>query len=73
MNLQVCLNFRDLNEACSKDEFSLSITDVMIHNTCGFERMFLMDEFSGYNQIKMYTDDEKHTSFRTPLGCIAIL
>ena len=27
-----------------------------------------MDGFSGYNQIKMYPDDEKHTSFRTPLG-----
>jgi len=27
-----------------------------------------MDGFSGYNQIKMYHDDEKHTSFRTPLG-----
>ena len=23
---------------------------------------------SGYNQIKMYSDDEKHTSFRIPLG-----
>jgi len=27
-----------------------------------------MDGFSGYNQIKMYPEDEKHTSFRTPLG-----
>ena len=27
-----------------------------------------MDGFSGYNQIKMYPADEKHTSFRTPLG-----
>jgi len=27
-----------------------------------------MDEFSGYNQIKMYHKDEKHTSFRMPLG-----
>ena len=26
-----------------------------------------MDGFSEYNQIKMYHDDEKHTSFRTPL------
>ena len=26
------------------------------------------DGFSGYNQIKMYPDDEKHTSFRTSLG-----
>ena len=27
-----------------------------------------MDGFSGCNQIKMYPGDEKHTSFRTPLG-----
>jgi len=27
-----------------------------------------MDGFSGYYQIKMYPDDEKHTSFRTLLG-----
>ena len=27
-----------------------------------------MNGFLGYNQIKMYPDDEKHTSFRTPLG-----
>jgi len=30
--------------------------------------MSFMDGFSGYNQIKMYPDDEKHASFRTPLG-----
>ena len=27
-----------------------------------------MDGFLGYNQIKMYPDDEKYTLFRTPLG-----
>ena len=27
-----------------------------------------MDRLSEYNQIKMYPDNEKHTSFRTPLG-----
>ena len=27
-----------------------------------------MDSFSGYNQIKMYPKNKKHTSFRTPLG-----
>ena len=47
----------------------LPITDVMIDNMCGwFEWMSFMDGFSKYNQIKMYPDDEKHTSFRTPLG-----
>jgi len=40
----------------------------MIDNTCGFERMSFMDGFSGYNQIKMYPDDERQTSFRILLG-----
>ena len=26
-----------------------------------------MDGISGYNQIKMYPNDEKHTSFKMPL------
>jgi len=29
--------------------------------------MSFMDGFSGYNQIKMHPDDEKHTSFKIPL------
>ena len=66
--IRVYIDFRDLNVACPKDKFSLPITDVMIDNTCGFERMSFMGRFSGYNQIKMYPDDEKYTSFRTPLG-----
>ena len=49
----VCIDFRDRNEACPKDEFPLSITDVIIDNTCGFEWMSFMDEFFGYNQIKI--------------------
>jgi len=66
-NIRVCIDFCYLNEACPKDEFPLLITDVMIDNTCGFEWISFMDGFFGYNQIKMYPYDEKHTSFRTPL------
>ena len=66
--IQVCIDYRDLNASCTKDEFLLPITDIMIDNTCGFERMSFIDGFSGYNQIKMYPEDEKHTSFQTPLG-----
>jgi len=65
---RICIDYHDLNAACPKDEFPLPITDVMIDNTCGFERMSFMDGYSGYNQFKMYPADEKHTSFRTPLG-----
>ena len=41
--IRICIEFRDLNEAYSKDEFPLPITDVMIDNTYGFERMSFMD------------------------------
>ena len=64
----ICIDYRDLNAACPKDEFSLPITDVIIGNTSSFERMSFMDGFSGYNQIKMYPEDKKYTSFRTALG-----
>ncbi|XP_020271750.1 uncharacterized protein LOC109846924 [Asparagus officinalis] len=40
----------------------------MIDNTYGYERMYFMNGFLWYNQIKMYPEDEKHTAFRTPLG-----
>jgi len=66
--IRVCIDYRDLNVACPKDEFLLPITDVMIDNTCSFERMSFMGGLSGYNQFKMYPRDEKHTSFRMPLG-----
>ena len=63
--IRVSIDFRDLNIAYPKDEFLLPIADVMIDNTCDFGRMSFMDGLSGYNQIKMYPDDENHTSFRT--------
>ena len=69
--IQIYVEYRDLNAACPKDKFSLLITDVMIDNTCNFERMSFMNDFSGYNQIKMYPEDEKHTSFRSPWGYTA--
>jgi len=47
--IRVCIDFHDLNAACPKDELSLPITNVMIDNTCGFVRMSLKDDFSGYN------------------------
>ena len=66
--IRTCIDYRDLNAACPKDEFPLPITDVMINNTCSFEGMSLIDGFSGYNQIKMYPEMKStHSS-----GCLWI-
>ena len=42
--------------------------EIMVDNSCGFERMTFLDGFSEYNQIRMDPSNERHTSFRTPLG-----
>ncbi|XP_057779963.1 uncharacterized protein LOC130998564 [Salvia miltiorrhiza] len=66
--IRVCVDFRDLNEACPKDDFPLPITELMIDATTGHEALTFMDGFSGYNQIRMSPNDEELTAFRTPKG-----
>nr|CAD1839597.1 unnamed protein product [Ananas comosus var. bracteatus] len=66
--IRICVDFRDLNKACPKDDFPLPITDLMIDNASSCEIFSFMDGSSGYNQIKMAPEDEKHTTFRTPIG-----
>ena len=66
--VRICVDFRDLNEACPKDKFPLPITELLIDATTGFGALSFMDGFSGYNQIKMAPEDEELTAFRTPKG-----
>ncbi|XP_070034244.1 uncharacterized protein [Nicotiana tomentosiformis] len=66
--IRVCVDFRDLNNACPKDEFPLPITELMIDATTGYEAMSFMNGSSGYNQICMAPKDEELTAFRTPKG-----
>jgi Reverse transcriptase (RNA-dependent DNA polymerase) len=62
------VDFRDLNKACPKDDFPLPVTEIIIDHTSSYEVFSFMDDYAGYNQIKMAPGDEKHTAFRTPIG-----
>ncbi|KAG9447250.1 hypothetical protein H6P81_013378 [Aristolochia fimbriata] len=66
--IRVCVDFRDLNKACPKDDFPLPITELMVDATMGHEALSFMDGSSGYNQIRMDPKDEKLTAFHTPKG-----
>lgn len=66
--MRICVDFRDLNKACPKDEFPLPNMDVLIDSTSGQGLLSFMDGFSGYNQIKMAARDAEKTAFRTPYG-----
>ncbi|XP_077215932.1 uncharacterized protein LOC143850586 [Tasmannia lanceolata] len=65
---RICIDFTDLNKACSKDCYPLPRTDHLIDATTGHEMLSFMDAFSGYNQIQMYGPDIPKTSIVTDRG-----
>ncbi|KAL0290010.1 UNVERIFIED_CONTAM: hypothetical protein Sradi_7059400 [Sesamum radiatum] len=64
--IRVCVDFRDLNNACPKDDFPLSIIELMIDASTGQEALSYMDGSFGYNQIRMALGDEELAVFQTP-------
>ncbi|KAG9442418.1 hypothetical protein H6P81_018272 [Aristolochia fimbriata] len=66
--IRVCVDFRDLNKACPKDNFPLPITELMVDATTGHEALSFMDGSSGHYQIWMDPKDEELTAFRTLKG-----
>ncbi|KAI3472363.1 hypothetical protein Pfo_031104 [Paulownia fortunei] len=64
--IRVYVDFRYLNDACPKDDFSLPTTELIIDATTGHEALSFMDGSSGYNQIRMAPKDEELMAFRTP-------
>ncbi|KAK4381277.1 Transposon Tf2-12 polyprotein [Sesamum angolense] len=66
--IRVCVDFKDLNNACPKEDFPLPIAELMIDATTGHEALSFMDGSSGYSQIRMAPVDEELTAFRTPKG-----
>ena len=47
--IQLCVDFRDLNNAFPKVDFPLPIPELMIDTTTGYEAMSFMDCSSSYN------------------------
>ena len=41
--IRVCVDFRDLNRACPKDDFPLPNTELMVDLTIGHEVLSFMD------------------------------
>ena len=66
--IHVCVDFRKLNDACSKEDFPLPNIKIMVDATTGHEALSFMDGFSGYNQIRIAPEDEELTAFRTSKG-----
>ncbi|XP_074323167.1 uncharacterized protein LOC141660104 [Apium graveolens] len=65
---RTCVDFTDLNKACSNDNFPLPRIDQLVDATTGHALLSFMDAYYGYNQILMYGPDQEHTSFITDRG-----
>ena len=65
---RVCVDYTNLNNACSKDSFPLSRIDQIVDSTAGQGMLSFLDTFSGYHQIPMAPENEEKTAFITPHG-----
>ena len=66
--IHCCVDFRNLNKACPKDEFPLPNIDLLVDSTAGSSMFSFMDGYNRYNQIRTATKDAEETAFRTPIG-----
>ena len=62
------MDFMDLNKACPKDSFPLPRINQLVDSTVGHKLLTFMDDFSGYNQIKMDEEDQEKTAFIISYG-----
>ena len=60
---RMCVDFTNLNNACSKDSFPLPRIDQLVDSTAGHKLLTFMDAFSRYNQIPMAEEDQEKTVF----------
>ena len=60
--VRMCVDYRDLNKISPKDNFPLPHIDTLVDNT-KHSLFSFMDGFSGYNQIKMASEDMEKTIF----------
>jgi hypothetical protein len=66
--IHVCMDFRDLNKAYPKGNFSTPFIDHILDRCAGSEVFYFMDRFLGYNQIYIKPKDQHKMKFIFPWG-----
>jgi hypothetical protein len=64
--IRICVDFRNLNRATPKDEYLMTIADLLINSASGNKVISFLDGNAGYNQIFMAKEDVSKTVFRCP-------
>jgi hypothetical protein len=63
----VCIDFHNLNKATLKDEYPMSIADILINNASRHRVISFLDGNTDYNQIFMAEEDMSKMAFRCPI------
>lgn len=68
---RMCIDYRRLNTATSKDHFPLPFMNQMIERLDGQSFYCFLDGYLGYNQITVSPEDQEKTAFTCPFGVFA--
>ena len=72
-DIRLCVDFRNLNMASLKDNYPLPNMEAILHKVIGCELLYMIDGFSGYNQVKVKESEQYKTAFTTPWGTYVYL
>jgi hypothetical protein len=64
--IQICVDFRNLNQATPKDEYPMPVADLLIDSASGNKVISFLDGNASYNQIFMTKEDVSKTMFHCP-------
>ena len=68
---RMCIDYRKLTKITRNEHFSLPFMDQMLERLAGQAFYFILDGYSGYNQIVMDPKDQEKTTFTCPFGVYA--
>ncbi|GKB79890.1 reverse transcriptase domain-containing protein [Tanacetum coccineum] len=68
---RVCIDYRKLNEATTKDNFPFPFMDQMLERLARNKYFNFLDGFSGYFQIPIDPNNQEKTTFTCPFGTYA--
>jgi hypothetical protein len=71
--IRLCIDFRNLNLACIKDNYPLPNMETLLQRVTGSKIMSMLDGFSEYNQVLVRKEDQNKTTFTTPWGTFEYL
>jgi len=68
---RVCMDYRKLNKATSKDHFLLPFIDQMLERLLDHAYYCFLDEYLDYNKFAITSEDQEKTTFTCPYGTFA--